>query len=260
MDPTFHAQIESYTSHLTELIRQGCEIRDALATNPSDPSAVSANRIWQQQCGILINQLSGGSKAHWLARAFSEAFLLRSTDGEVVETVAPDVIVRRLLDVLQQAVKSLSGETEAAIVAASSEPVVAPRFAFVHNRELRPVVQQAYTESRQLMEQANYEEALRSYSSILEAIVTDALQQAARERLATLGVPSEPIAEWPFKTRLEIAQKVGLIRAGWLRLPPAALGYRDRQGQEEVATVSESDARRTQQVLNVIMRDLNPGR
>ena len=49
-----------------------------------------------------MNQLSGGSKAHWLARSFSEAFLMRSTDGHAVEGAAQTQIVQRLLGVLDQ--------------------------------------------------------------------------------------------------------------------------------------------------------------
>jgi hypothetical protein len=77
MDETLRAQIDSNLSHLDSLIRRGRQIREILAIDPASKSALVANRAWQQDCGVAINQLSGGSKAHWLARAFSEAFLLR---------------------------------------------------------------------------------------------------------------------------------------------------------------------------------------
>src|SRR5579864_4479154 len=100
MDATARAQIDTYLSHLDGLIQRGRRLCGTLASDPSSRSALAATRIWQQDCGITVNQLSGGSKAHWLARSFSEAFLLRSA-GSVVET-APAEIVNRLMGVLEQ--------------------------------------------------------------------------------------------------------------------------------------------------------------
>src|SRR5580704_829850 len=104
MDQTLQAQIETYLAHLDGLMRRGLQLRDALTNDPSDQSAIASTRAWQEDCGVTINQLSGGSKAHWLARSFSEAFLMRSTAGRAVEGAAPSEIVKRLLDVLEQAV------------------------------------------------------------------------------------------------------------------------------------------------------------
>ena len=87
MEESLRAQIDSNLSHLDGLIRRGRRLRETLAENPSDKSALVANRAWQQDCGVAINQLSGGSKAHWLARAFSEAFLMRTASGQVIEAV-----------------------------------------------------------------------------------------------------------------------------------------------------------------------------
>src|ERR1035437_10450687 len=109
MDESLQAQIDSNLSHLDGLIRRGRQLRETLAADPSDKSALVANRGWQQDCGVAINQLSGGSKAHWLARSFSEAFLMRSAAGHAVEGAAPAEIVQRLLGVLEQAVATLSG-------------------------------------------------------------------------------------------------------------------------------------------------------
>src|SRR5208283_5634236 len=148
MDESLRAQIETYLSQLDGLIRRGCQLRDTLATDPCDTSAIAATRVWQEDCGVTVNQLSGGSKAHWLARSFSGAFLMRSADGRAVEGVMPAEIVKRLLDVLQQAVDSLSGTDDAPVVAASTHAPAPHRFDFVHNPELRPVVEQAYTDSR----------------------------------------------------------------------------------------------------------------
>src|SRR5579863_520123 len=124
MDESLRAQIDSNLSHLDGLIRRGRRLREILTENPCDKSALVANRAWQQDIGVAINQLSGGSKAHWLARAFSEAFLLRTTTGQVIDAVAPAEIVERLVGVLDQAVLSLSrmGDEHGA----SASPTAAP--------------------------------------------------------------------------------------------------------------------------------------
>src|SRR5579863_9803259 len=142
MDENLRAQIDSNLSHLDGLIRRGRQLRETLASDPSNKSALVANRAWQQDCGVTINQLSGGSKAHWLARSFSEAFLVRSTAGRVVEGparprtatrgpggggAAPAEIVNRLVGVLEQAVASLSRMRDGE-VSASSEAAPPRRF------------------------------------------------------------------------------------------------------------------------------------
>jgi len=263
MDESLRAQIDSNLSHLDGLIRRGRRLRESLATDPSDKSALVANRAWQQDCGVAINQLSGGSKAHWLARAFSEAFLMRTASGQVIEAVAPAEIVERLVGVLDQAVISLSRMGDAQ--SASASPVAAPlprRFEFVHNIELRPVVEQAYTDSRDALKQGRYDIALINSCGILEAIVTDALENKGLDALAAAGVPGGKIGDWSFNERLAAAEKTGLIRGGCARLPEIARRYRDltdADGNPQLA-VSEQDARRTAQVLHVVMRDLDPGR
>jgi hypothetical protein len=227
-------------------------------------SAIAAARAWQEDCGVTVNQLSGGSKAHWLARSFSEAFLMRSAGGRAVEGAAPDEIVRRLLGVLEQAVSSLSRTDDGAIISASSEAPAPHRFDFVHNLELRPVVEQAYTDSRRALEQEHYDVALRTSCGILEAIVTDALEHKGLGALAASDMPAGKIADWSFETRLAVAERTGLIRGGCARLPGIARTYRDLTdaGSENgpKAGVSERDARQTGQVLHVVMRDLDPGR
>jgi hypothetical protein len=263
MDENLRAQIDSNLSHLDGLIHRGRRLRETLAKDPFDKSALVANRAWQQDCGVAINQLSGGSKAHWLARAFSEAFLLRTSSGQVIEAVAPAEIVERLVGVLDQAVISLTrmGDGQNA----SSSPVAAPlphRFDFVHNVELRPVVEQAYTDSRDALEEGRYDVALINSCGILEAIVTDALEHKGLDGLAAAGVPAGKIADWSFNERLSVAEQAGLIRGGCARLPEIARRYRDftdEDGNPEL-TVTERDARRTTQVLHVVMRDLDPGR
>ena len=275
MDENLRAQIETYLSHLDGLIRRGRELRDALATDPSNPSSIAATRAWQEDCGVTINQLSGGSKAHWLARSFSEAFLLRSATGHAVEGAAPAEIVQRLLGVLEQAVATLSGMDSGkgpgftAYSSASSEAPPPRRFEFVHNPELRPVLEQAYIDSRRAIEEGNYDLALRTFCGILEAIVTDALEHKGLSALAASSAPAVQLAEgkiadWSFETRLAVAEGTGLIRGGCARLPAVARTYRDYTdadgGPGSKTTVSERDARVTGQVLHVVMRDLDPGR
>src|SRR6267142_7102829 len=238
MDESLRAQIETYLSHLDGLIRRGRQLRDTLATGagstwsppengPSSKSAIAATRAWQEDCGITINQLSGGSKAHWLARSFSEAFLKRSASGIAVQGAPPEEIVERLLDVLAQAVTSLSKTDDNSIVSASSEAPPPHRFDFVHNLELRPVVEQAYTDSRRALEQQQYDLALLTSCGILEAIVTDALEHKGLGALAASDKPAGKIADWPFETRLAVAEKAGLIRGGCARLPLVARTYRN---------------------------------
>jgi hypothetical protein len=273
MDENLRAQIETYLSHLNGLMRRGRELHDTLATDPSNPSAIASTRAWQEDCGVTINQLSGGSKAHWLARSFSEAFLLRSAAGHAVEGAAPAEIVQRLLGVLEQAVATLSGMDGdkgpgvSGYSSASSEAPPPRRFEFVHNPELRPVLEQAYIDSRRALEEGNYDLALRTSCGILEAIVTDALEHKGLSALATSRAPAAQLAEgkiadWSFDTRLAVAEEAGLIRSGCARLPAVARTYRDYTDADggAKATVSERDARVAGQVLHVVMRDLDPGR
>ncbi|MGD0600850.1 MAG: hypothetical protein ABR988_13565 [Terriglobales bacterium] len=280
MDENLRTQIETYLSHLDGLMRRGRELCDTLATDPSNPSAIAATRAWQEDCGVTVNQLSGGSKAHWLARSFSEAFLLRSATGHAVEGAAPAEIVQRLLGVLEQAVATLSGMDGGkgpgftAYSSASSEAPPPRRFEFVHNPELRPVLERAYIDSRRALGEGNYDLALRTSCGILEAIVTDALEHKGLSALAASRAPAAQLAEgkiaegkiadWSFETRLAVAERAGLIRSGCARLPAVARTYRDYTdaggGPGPKSTVSERDARVAGQVLHVVMRDLDPGR
>ncbi len=264
MDESLRAQIDSNLSHLYELIRRGRRLREALAQDPTDKSSLVANRAWQQDIGVAINQLSGGSKSHWLARAFSEAFLLRTPSGQVIETVAPAEIVERLLSVLDQAILSLGrmGDPQNAPALPGAAPPPR-RFEFVHNAQLRPVLEQAYADSRDAFEQGKYDVALIHSSGILEAIVTDALEHQGLDALASaVELPAGKIADWSFNERLAVAEKARIIRGGCARLPEVARKYRDSadaEGNPQV-TVSEVDAKRAMQVLHVVMKDLDPGR
>jgi len=234
-----------------------------LATDPTNSSAMAATRAWQEDCGVTVNQLSGGSKAHWLARSFSEAFLVRSSGtGDAVEGAPPVEIVKRLLDVLEQAVASLSGIVTSMADDMAAETPQPHRFDFVHDPELRSVLEQAYTEGRHALDQGDFELAMVTSCGILEAVVTDALEHKGLSALADAGVPEGQISEWSFETRLAIAERAGLIRGGCARLPAVARQYRDLPDNTggPKAPISERDARVAGQVLHVVMRDLDPGR
>ncbi|MFZ0320087.1 MAG: hypothetical protein WAL56_13265 [Candidatus Sulfotelmatobacter sp.] len=263
IEESLRVQIETYLSHLGGLIRRGQQLRETLSADPSDDAAITATRRWQEDCGVTINQLSGGSKAHWLARSFSEAFLMRSADGSAAQGAAPAEIVQQLLGVLGQAVASLTQSDDTAIASASTVQPIPRRFEFVHNAEIRPVLEQAYVDSRTALEKGDYDLAMMTSCGILEAIITDALEHKGADALYALGAPAGKIADWRFDTRIVAAEKAGLIRSGCARLPQAARTYRDRmdsgcEASKEVIT--ESDARKAGQVLHVIMRDLDPGR
>ncbi len=271
MNENLRTQINGYLRHLDTLIERGRQLREALASDPSNTPALAANRAWQQDCGVTINQLSGGSKSHWLARSFSEAFLMRAVSGGVIETAAAHEIVERLVAVLQQATTSLS-QMEDVATASESSPArpqtssMTPRrrFDFVHNAELRVVVEQAYSDSRSALEEGRYRDSLFTSCGLLEAIVTDALEHHGFESVVHTDLPAGKVADWPFETRLAVASKIGLIHNGWTRLPQIARRYRDLADAESerdtTGTVSEREARQAGQVLHVVMRDLNPGR
>lgn len=271
MDDSVRIQVETYQTHLQGLIRRGRELRGTLQTDPFGQDAITATRKWQEDCGLTINQLSGGSKAHWLARSFSGAFLKRSEGGVAVEGAAPAEIVQRLLDVLEQAVATLSQVDKGTIPSAAMEQPAPHRFDFVHNPDLRPIVEEAYIDSKRQFEERDYEQALLTSCGILEAIVTDALEYKGLTAIAAAGVPAGTIGggnigegaigDWSFNTRLAVAEKTGLIRSGCARLPAVARTYRDHaDGEGPPLEISERDARVTGQVLHVVMKDLDPGR
>jgi hypothetical protein len=248
MDESLRHQRDTSLSQLEALIHCGRQLRNR-------PSA-DATRAWQQDCAAAINQLSGGSKAHWLARAYSGAFLVRSGSGGVVVEADATEIVDRILDVLAQGAASLSRMDD--VVAASSGAAPRPRrFEFVHNAELRPVLEQAFADSRDALDRGECGLALILSCGVIEALLTDALEHASLSH-PTLGEGGS------FVTRIAAAEHAGLIRGGCARLPAVARRYRDLTGADGElradAQVSEREARLAGQVLRVVMRDLDPGR
>jgi hypothetical protein len=251
MDDNLRHQRDTSLAGLEALIRRGHQIRNT--------PAADATRAWQQDCAAAINQLSGGSKAHWLARAYSGAFLVRPARGGVVVEVDPAEIVDRILGVLAQGATSLSRMDD---VAASSGTAPKPRqFEFVHNADLRPVLEQTFADSRDALERREYGRALIFSCGVIEAVLTDALDHARQQ---SHDAPEGRIQDWSFERRIAAAESAGLIRSGCARLPPVARRYRDltdADGELRAdALVSEREARLAGQVLHVVMRDLDPGR
>ena len=250
----------AYRSRLEALTREGRELHDRLAADPTSGAALRQARVWQGECAVLISELSGGAKAHWLARAYSGAHLIAGvSDASVAEIVA------RIVGVLGQATRSLAElDRQAAADHESEASLQAPpgRFEFVSDVALRPILDAAYVDSRDALQDSRFTDALRMSCSLLEAIVTDALGRVDRNRLDVHGAPETPITDWPFAMRLRIAEQVGLIQGGCARLPQAARRYREASDASEGPgqEISEHDARVTGQVLRVVMRDLNPGR
>jgi hypothetical protein len=248
------------TTHLTALIRRGRELRDALHQNASDGETHAATRIWQRDCAAIVSQLSGGSKAHWLAREFSHAFLVRSPAGGQVEEAAVVVIVERILSVLDQAKTAVDGQqatVDRQQSTVDSRPAEAPqvrRFEFVRDATLRPILEQAYVDSRSALAQGQFGLALVTSCSVLEAVLTDALERSEAGK----------VRDWSFEARIVAAEQKGLIRGACARLPPAARTYRELADAEghlrPDVSISEREARLAGQVLQVVMRDLDPGR
>ena len=100
--------IDTYLSRLELLISEGRQLQTRFTADPNDRRTSEGMRIWQRECATMVNELSGGTKAHWLAQAFSEAFLVRSANGPVVTSAAPAQIVERIVGVLTRAATSLS--------------------------------------------------------------------------------------------------------------------------------------------------------
>jgi hypothetical protein len=246
---------------LDDLAARGSEILEHLSRDAANPGLLDMARTWQRDCATLVNELSGGSKAHWLSREYSEALLVRSPAGRAVEDPSISEIVGRVLHVLDRAAASLARLDANPAARADTGP---RRFDFVHDAALRPVLEAAYVDSRAALEQGHFGVALITACGLLEALVTDALIHAGPGTVTAADGVQGPIAGWPFEARIASAERAGLIRGGCARLPPVARRYRDladANGDLRAdVTVAERDARLAGQVLHVIMRDLNPGR
>ena len=257
-DATVHDPRAATLALIDRLVRQG---RQLLTRPASDTYGHAAVRVWQTDCAAAVNELSGGSKAHWLSRAYSGALLVRSTDGEAKVEADVAEIVFRVIDVLEQARRSIAGlDPSAPAVAEAPAP---HRFDFVHDAQLRPVLEQAFADGTQAFEAGDYERAMMTACGIIEALLTDALQVRlkadATYEYAVRGVRLQPdlVQTLSFDERIAAAEAAGLIRGGCARLPAVARAYRS---DDSHASIYEHDAKVTRQVLRVVMRDLDPGR
>lgn len=245
MDEALRHQRDTSLGQLDTLIRRGREI--ALTRS------VDVTRAWQTDCAAAVNQLSGGSKAHWLARAYSEAFMVRSANGGVVVEADATEIVERILGVLAQAVVSLSRMDDVTAASSGAAPRTR-RFDFVHNTQLRPVFERAFDDSRAALARGDCAIALTLSCGLIDALLTDALESAI----------GHPPSEMSFDARIAAAERAGVIRGGCARLPAVARRYRELTDGDGAprpdVTVSEREARTAGQVLVVVMRDLDPGR
>jgi hypothetical protein len=276
MDETLRHQRDTSLGQLEALMRRGREI--------AHTRSVDVMRAWQTDCAAAINQLSGGSKAHWLARAYSEAFLVRSADGGVIVEADAMEIVDRILGVLAQGAASLSRMDDVTAASSGAAPR-ARRFDFVRNAELRPILEQAFDDSRAALARGQFGLALILSCGVIDALLTDALEHlycgsriadcgfdstiesASSESASSESATRDPQSEMTcltFEARIAEAERAGLIRGGCARLPPVARTYRnltDADGElRQGVAVSERDARLAGQVLRVVMGDLDPGR
>jgi hypothetical protein len=254
--------IDAYRHRLDHLAADGRQLRAGLADAPDDIDHLSALRAWQTECAATVSQLSGGSKMHWLSRAFSDALLVRATTGGSASVVA---IIDRLLGVLDSAGQTLAGASPSSEGgAATPPPLVRPRFAFIENATLRSGLEQAYRNSQDWLSNGESSLSMMTTCAILETVITDALERRGREALAQYSPPPGPIVTWPFSSRISVAEQAGVISQGCARLPAVAREYRTAvgAGSDSMAgpAVSARDAKLTRDVLHVILRDLAPGR
>lgn len=237
-DPTKAAAI----GMVDGLMRRGHQIKGT--------AIVADVRIWQRDCAAAINQLSGGSKAHWLSRAYSSAFLMRGADGGVIVEASASEIVDRILGVLAQARASLTSAEN--VTAAPDTASHGRRFEFVHNAHLRPILVEAFADGTRALENGDVNAAFVASCSILEAVITDALEKKGLK-----------VSDWSFDERIDAAEREGLIGRGCARLPQPARNYRELasgDGNARAGAISGRDARVARQVLLVVLRDLDPGR
>ncbi len=263
MDAAFDQQIGVYEHRLDHLLHDGLALHRRLTTDPDRACDLEVVRAWQRECAATISQLSGGNKAHWLSRAYSDAFLVRLPGTpEAVEEAGVDTLVERIMGVLRDAQASLAGMRQPGSTDRGPAPT-SMRFTFVHDLDLRPRLEYAFADAQTALDRGDYGLAVVTWASILEAMITDALEHLmAGEGRA--GEVSRSVADWTFDARIQAAEKARLISGGCARLPGIARQYRaqlDQAGELRADVVASArDAKVTGQVLRLIMRDLAPGR
>ena len=253
----------AYRHRLDHLVAEGRQLQEALATAPGSSADLDALRVWQRACAVTIGQLSGGSKAHWLARAYSDGLLVPLARAE---SASVTTIIDRILGVLDRAGASLAHADGPRAFGPGGDAPSPPRarFTFIGDEALRSGLERAYLDGQAAFFRGEFALALITSCSILEAVITEALDRQGLDRLAAHDPPAGPIVDWPFVSRIAIAERARLISAGCARLPEVAREYRallDARGEIQTGvSVSSRDAKLTSHVLHVILRDRSPGR
>jgi hypothetical protein len=260
MESGLPQQLAAYEHRVSHLLSDGLDLSGRFEAHRDHARELVALRAWQRECAATISQLSGGSKAHWLSRAYSEAFLLKNA-GSAGEAAA-QTIVERIIAVLRQAQASLAEMRQGTPQGAVNRPA-SGRFAFVQDPSLRPRLEQAFVDGQAALDRGAPTLALVTWASILEAIITHALEHHLdQEGQSVEGARS--VADWTFEARIAAAERARLISSGCARLPDVARQYRTLLDDSGLlgpdAETSERDAKVTGQVLRLIMRDLAPGR
>lgn len=258
------SSLHAYRHRLDHLVAEGRQLQEALATAPGSSADLDALRAWQRACAVTIGQLSGGSKAHWLARAYSDGLLVPLARAEFASVTT---IIDRILNVLGRAGASLAhADGPGAWSPGGDTPPPPPRarFTFIGDEALRSGLERAYLDGQAAFVRGEFALALITFCSVLEAVITEALDRQGLDRLAAHAPPAGPIVDWPFVSRIAVAERARLISAGCARLPEVAREYRallDARGEIQTGvSVSSRDAKLTSHVLHVILRDRSPGR
>jgi hypothetical protein len=258
MSGTDSAAVATYRHRIDHLALEARRLRSTLERNPDDTVGLQTLALWQRECAATVSQLAGGSKAHWLSRSFSEALLVPSAQDTSAHVVT---IIDRLLKVLEAARQSLANAVE---TPGEAPPPPRPRFGFVANPALRSNLEQAYRDGQDALVNGDVALAVTTLSSVLETIITEALERRGMQALGALHPPAGTIVDWSFSDRIAVAERAGLISRGCARLPEVARLYREQPTVEgdliPAASVSARDGKLTSDVLHVILRDLAPGR
>ena len=133
-------------------------------------------------------------------------------------------IVERIIGVLRQAQASLAEMRQSGIPNTDAPP--ARRFAFVHDPNLRPRLEQAFVDAQAALDRGAYDLAVVTSASILEAILTDALEHHIAAHGGASGV-ERVVSDWTFDARIGAAEQARLISLGCARLPAVARQYRE---------------------------------
>ena len=220
MDDSFRQQIATFEHRLSHLLRDGYDLQRTLSVDSSAPD-LDVMRAWQRECAATISQLSGGSKQHWLSRAYSEAFLLKVPDARrpTAGEAGVGTIVERIIGVLRQAQASLAEMRQSGIPNTDAPP--ARRFAFVHDPNLRPRLEQAFMDAQAAFDRGAYDLAVVTWASTLEA--------SSPTRSNTTSRRTEEQAEW----------------IAWFRIGPSTPNRRGGAGAADLAGLRPAAGGRT---------------